>query len=152
MDVVTRESVTGYLAQKYDLEDGDRVLKMQLGQKRYRREPDNSFTLIGTAYVPLVMFDAAAEAANERFAVGDDVVAIGNFKPRVFLRDGQRVEVMEFRAKKLLFDTSHGRYQVSRRPRTDSPDRVAATSRVPEVEMPEDDALVAQTGQHGVSR
>ena len=117
MDVIPKESLSGYIAQKAELKRGvanTSVLVFKLGQKRYRREPAGSFTLISTGYVSLVMFGALAEAANERFMVGDDVVALGTFTPRGFERDGQQREVVEFRTNKLLFDTSRSRYEVTR--------------------------------------
>lgn len=121
MDVATKESLSGYIAQKDELkQDEDKVpmLVMQFGQKRFRREPDDTFTLTGTGYRQLVMFGAAAVAADRLYTVGDDVIAVGRTKPRTYTRDGQRVEVIEFRANKLVFDTSHPRYHVTRTPRT----------------------------------
>lgn len=135
MDVITKESLSGYIAQKAELKrgpDDTAVLVCKLGQKHYRREPDRSFTLIGTSYISLVMFGASAEAADERFTAGDDVVALGSFRPRSYERDGQQVEVIEFRTNKLLFDTSHPRYEVHRTFRSDLT-VTSATERSPDV-------------------
>lgn len=135
MDVITKESLSGYIAQKAELKrglDNTAVLVCKLGQKHYRREPDRSFTLIGTSYISLVIFGASAEAADERFTVGDDIVAFGSFRPRSYERDGQQVEVIEFRTNKLLFDTSHPRYEVHRTSRGDLT-VTAATERSPDL-------------------
>lgn len=122
MDVVSKESLSGYIAKKGELKrglDNTAVLVFKLGQKHYRREPDGSFTLISTGYISLVMFGASAEVADDRFTVGDDVVALGAFKPRSYERDARQVEVIEFRTNKLLFDTTHPRYVVTRTSRSE---------------------------------
>lgn len=143
MNVESRQSVSGYLAQDLELKrgrDDGAVLVAKLGQKHYRREADGTFTITGTDYVNLVMFGASAEASHERFRNGDDVVALGEFKPRTFESNGQRIEVTEFRAAKLLFDTTHPRYEVTRTPRqTPDVDRTPSSAPSP-VPVPEDES------------
>lgn len=117
MEVASQASLSGYISKKMELKFGQQgaaVLLMHLGQKHYRKEQDGSFALTSTSYAPLVLFGAAAEAVDQRFQVGDDVVALGEFKSRSFERDGQQIDVNEFHAYRLLFDTSHPRYAVTR--------------------------------------
>ncbi|WP_336629847.1 MULTISPECIES: single-stranded DNA-binding protein [unclassified Microbacterium] len=120
MDMRSKTSVAGYLArtpQLKRLQNGLLLFVTQLGQKQYQREDDGTFTLTGTAYVGLTVLGDRAETAFELFAEGDDVVALGEFHSRTFERRGESVEQLQFRADKLLFDTSHPRYSVTRSPR-----------------------------------
>lgn len=148
MAIKIREAADGYISQKDDLRQGKKgpVLVIQLGQKHYRREPDGSYTQTGISYIPLVLFGAAAEAANDRFIVGDDVVALGERAPRTYERDGQRVEVVEFRTAKLIFDTSHPRYETTRTRRTDPPSRTAGAVPDPATAEEESPALAGAMG------
>lgn len=117
MDVASQASLSGYISKKTELkygQQGGAVLLMNLGQKHYRKEQDGSFTLTNTSYAPLVLFGATAEAVDQRFQVGDDVVALGEFKSRTFERDGQQIDIKEFHTYRLVFDTSHPRYEVIR--------------------------------------
>lgn len=117
MDVASQASLSGYISKKTELKygrQGAAVLLMHLGQKHYRREQDGNFTLTSTSYAPLVLFGTTAEAVDQRFEVGDDVVALGEFRSRMFERDGQQIDISEFHTYRLVFDTSHPRYEVTR--------------------------------------
>lgn len=143
MDVQSAVAVTGFLSRTPQLKQvgAQRVslFVTQLGQKRFRREEDGSFTLIGTVFVELVLIGSRAEAAVAQFERGDDVIATGEFKNRAFEYQGQQVERLQFRATRIVLDTSRARYTVQRTPRavmseaarlggeTDTPVRVSQT-------------------------
>lgn len=120
MEFRSDTAVSGFLSRAPELKRvGEDVLVMvaQLGQKRFRREEDGSYALVGTDFVELVMLGDRAESAAAAFDKGDDVIAVGEFKTRVFEQNGRGVERIQFRAIKLLFDTTYSRYAVVRTPR-----------------------------------
>lgn len=120
MDIRTKTALSGYLSrppQLKHLSDGLPLFIAHLGQKQYRSENDGTLTLLSTEYVKLVMFGDAAEAAFNDFVSGDDVVAVGEFKTRIYEHRGESIEERQFRAGKLIFDTTRHRYQVERSPR-----------------------------------
>lgn len=150
MDVRSDTAILGFLSRSPQLKRvGDDDLPLfvgQLGQKHYRREDDGTFTLTDTSFIELVMIGTRAEAAITAFTKGDDVVALGEFKTRTFEQHGQKVERLQFRATRLLFDTSHPRYVVSRTPREaidDTPPSATAGTAAVEFRAPHNDSALA---------
>lgn len=125
MEIRSEPSIRGFLsrAPEQKSKPGEVFLLVaQIGQKFRRREEDGTFTLIGSAYIDLIMIGDKAEESFADFVKGDDVVAIGEFTKRQYEQDGQRFERRQFRASRLLFDTSRARYAVERTPRRLAPD------------------------------
>lgn len=123
MDIRAEVSIRGFISRtpEQKSQDGEAFLLVaQIGQKFRRREEDGTFTLTGSAYIELAMLGEKAEEAFKDFTKGDDVVAIGGFTTRTFMQDGQRIERRQFRASRLLFDTSRARYTVERTTREPS--------------------------------
>jgi len=120
MEIRSEPSIRGFLsrAPEQKSKPGEVFLLVaQIGQKFRRHEEDGTFTLVGSAYIDLVMIGDKAEEAFKDFVKGDDIVAIGEFTKRQYEQDGQRIERRQFRASRLLFDTSRIRYAVERTPR-----------------------------------
>ena len=120
MEIRSEPSIRGFLSRTPEQKSKPGevfLLVAQIGQKFRRREEDGTFTLIGSAYIDLIMIGDKAEEAFADFVKGDDVVAIGEFTKRQYEQDGQRIERSQFRASRLLFDTSRTRYAVERTPR-----------------------------------
>lgn len=125
MEIRSEPSIRGFLsrAPEQKSKPGEVFLMVaQLGQKFRRREEDGTYTLIGSAYIDLIMIGDKAENAFADFVKGDDAVAVGEFTKRQYEQDGQRVERLQFRASRILFDTSRARYAVERTPRQIAPD------------------------------
>lgn len=130
MEIRSEPSVRGFLsrAPEQKSKPGEVFLLVaQIGQKFRRREEDGTFTLVGSAYIDLIMIGDKAEEAFKDFVKGDDIVAIGEFTKRQYEQDGQRIERRQFRASRLLFDTSRTRYAVERTPRQLAPEAPAMT-------------------------
>lgn len=148
MEIRTKTALSGYLSrapQLKHLSDGLPLFIAQLGQKQYRSENDGTLTLLGTEYVKLVMFGEAAEAAFSDFVAGDDVVAVGEFKTRLYEHRGESIEERQFQAGKLIFDTTRHRYQVERSPRTGTKvqqNNPRATAAAAEFRVPKSDSTV----------
>jgi len=129
MEIRSEPSIRGFLsrAPEQKSKPGEVFLLVaQIGQKFRRHEEDGTFTLVGSAYIDLIMIGDKAEEAFADFVKGDDVVAIGEFTKRQYEQDGQRIERRQFRASRLLFDTSRARYAVERTPRQIAPERSTA--------------------------
>lgn len=140
MEIRTEPSIQGFLsrAPEQKSKPGEAFLLVaQIGQKFRRREEDGTFTLVGSAYIDLIMIGDKAEQAFADFVKGDDVVAIGEFTKRQYEQGGQRIERRQFRASRLLFDTSRARYAVERTPRQLAPETLAAEVTAVEFRAPE---------------
>lgn len=120
MAIHTQESFTGFIASDPQLSHtgkGEARFYARVGQEHYRKEPDGSFTELGTTFHDLVAYRATAERAHERFAKGDSFVAEGYTHPFEYERDGQIVQGEEFVAKKIGHDLARTSYEVDRNPR-----------------------------------
>ncbi|EYT56738.1 single-stranded DNA-binding protein [Leucobacter sp. UCD-THU] len=129
MEIRSEPSIRGFLsrAPEQKSKPGEVFLLVaQIGQKFRRREDDGTFTQVGSAYIDLIMIGDKAEEAFADFVKGDDVVAIGEFTKRQYEQDGQRIERPQFRASRLLLDTSRARYTVERTPRQLAPKTLTA--------------------------
>lgn len=126
MEIRSEPSIRGFLsrAPEQKSKPGEVFLLVaQIVQKFRRREENGTFTQVGSAYIDLIMIGDKAEEAFADFVKGDDVVAIGEFAKRQYEQGGQRIERTQFRASRLLFDTSRARYAIECTPRQLSPDR-----------------------------
>jgi single-stranded DNA-binding protein len=117
MTIRTQESLSGFVASDPVLTHTARGvprLYARIGQEHYRKEPDGSFTQLGTTFHNLVMFNRSAERAAEQFAKGDSFVAEGYTRPIEYEKDGQNVQDDEFVARKIGHDLARTRYEVNR--------------------------------------
>ncbi len=120
MPIHTQQSISGFIATEPRLtytENGIARFYARFGQEHYRKEPDNTFTKLDPTFSNLVLYNASAERAYERFAKGDSFVAEGKINTYDYERDGQQVTGEEFVARKIGHDTARTRYQVDRTPR-----------------------------------
>lgn len=128
MAIHTQQSISGFIATEPRLtytENGTARFYARFGQEHYRREPDDTFTKLEPTFSNLVLYNASAERAHERFTKGDSFIAEGKINTYQYERDGQQIDSEEFVARKIGHDTARTRYTVDRTPRqaaaTDSP-------------------------------
>lgn len=118
MTIPTQESLSGFIASAPQLtftEHGDARFYAKIGQERYRKEPDGSFTQNETTFHDLVAFKKTAERAHAQLAKGDRFVAEGYTREydRVDA-EGQTTTAEEFVAKRIGHDLARTNYEVDR--------------------------------------
>ncbi|WP_152363191.1 single-stranded DNA-binding protein [Microlunatus speluncae] len=120
MPIHTQQSISGFIATEPRLTytaSGVARFYARFGQEHYRREADDSFTKLEPTFSNLVMYNASAERAYDRFTKGDSFVAEGKINTYDYERDGQQIAGEEFVARKIGHDTARTRYDVDRTPR-----------------------------------
>ncbi|MCC9053505.1 single-stranded DNA-binding protein [Microbacterium sp. F2E] len=130
MAIQTKESVSGFIAtdpQHSVTETGKTRFYARLGQQRFRREDDGSFTELEPTYDNLAAYGPTAERALARLRKGDSFVAEGYVRKYTTQRDGQDVERQEFVATKIGHDLARTSYEV---------DRTRRSGRTPERDVP----------------
>lgn len=93
---------------------GDARFYAKIGQERYHRNDDGSFTQLDTTCHDLVIYRRSGERAYAAFATGDKFVAEGYVRTYELHLDGQTKRGEEFIAKKLGHDTARTTYTVDR--------------------------------------
>ncbi|GAA1953952.1 single-stranded DNA-binding protein [Agromyces allii] len=117
MALHTQQSISGFIAtdpQQTVTERGETRFYARIGQPRFRREDDGSFTELAPTFHDLVAYRATADRAMTRFAKGDSFVAEGYVRTFQVERDGEIVDREEFVAKKLGHDLARTEYDVDR--------------------------------------
>lgn len=118
MAIHTQESLSGFIASAPQLtftERGDARFYAKIGQERYRKEPDGSFTQTETTFHDLVAFKKTAERAHAQLAKGDRFLAEGY--TREYDRvdpEGKTATAEEFVAKRIGHDLVRTNYEVCR--------------------------------------
>ncbi|WP_406021837.1 single-stranded DNA-binding protein [Nocardioides sp. NBC_00850] len=118
MSIPTQLSLHGYIATTPELtktRDGSPRFHARIGVEQFRKELDGSFTKLDPVHCDLVAYDTAAERAFERFRVGDCFVAAGYINDYEVDRDGQKVPLQEFVARRIGHDLARTRYEIHRR-------------------------------------
>ncbi|MTV26449.1 single-stranded DNA-binding protein [Nitriliruptoraceae bacterium ZYF776] len=140
MAIRTRQSLTGFIASEPQLTfttQGAARLYAKIGQERFRRNDDGSFTQLDTTFHDLVIYRRTAERAHDAFAKGDRFVAEGYLRTYEHQVDGQTRHGEEFIATKLGHDAARTTYRIDRTrrdataaqaPAIDTPTRDAPTS------------------------
>lgn len=117
MALHTQQSISGFIAtepQQTVTERGETRFYARIGQPRFHREHDGSFTELAPTFHDLVAYRATADRAMVRFAKGDSFVAEGYVRTFQVERDGEIVDREEFVAKKLGHDLARTEYEVDR--------------------------------------
>ena len=117
MALHTQQSISGFIAtepQQTVTERGETRFYARIGQPRFRREDDGSFTELAPTFHDLVAYRATADRAVTRFAKGDSFVAEGYVRTFQVEHDGEIVDREEFVAKKLGHDLARTDYEVDR--------------------------------------
>lgn len=117
MALHTQQSISGFIAtepQQTVTERGETRFYARIGQPRFRREDDGSFTELAPTFHDLVAYRATADRAMARFAKGDSFVAEGYVRTFQIERDGEITDREEFVAKKLGHDLARTEYDVDR--------------------------------------
>ncbi|ANJ27379.1 single-stranded DNA-binding protein [Agromyces aureus] len=136
MALHTQQSISGFIAtepQQTVTERGETRFYARIGQPRFRREDDGSFTELAPTFHDLVAYRATADRALTRFAKGDSFVAEGYVRTFQVERDGEIVDGEEFVAKKLGHDLARTEYEVdrTRRQATIQTDAIAVAHEAP---------------------
>ena len=117
MALHTQQSISGFIAtepQQTITERGETRFYARIGQPRFRREDDGTFTELAPTFHDLVAYRATADRAMTRFAKGDSFVAEGYVRTFQVERDGEITDREEFVAKKLGHDLARTEYEVDR--------------------------------------
>ncbi|WP_022888093.1 single-stranded DNA-binding protein [Agromyces italicus] len=136
MALHTQQSISGFIAtepQTSMTERGETRFYARIGQPRFRREDDGTFTELAPTFHDLVAYRATADRAMTRFAKGDSFVAEGYVRTFQVERDGEITDREEFVAKKLGHDLARTEYDVDRSRRHTAAIQTDATANGPDV-------------------
>ncbi|UOQ89172.1 single-stranded DNA-binding protein [Agromyces endophyticus] len=142
MALHTQQSISGFIAtepRQSVTERGETRFYARIGQPRFRREDDGTFTELAPTFHDLVAYRATADRAMARFAKGDSFVAEGYVRTFQVEHDGEIVDREEFVAKKLGHDLARTEYEVDRSHRHTAVIQADATTKAPDTLVAEGD-------------
>ncbi|MDR1187537.1 MAG: single-stranded DNA-binding protein [Bifidobacteriaceae bacterium] len=111
MPIKTNTAMSGFIASAPRLtfsEQGTPRMWARVGQQRWARNPDGSFTQLESAYHDLIMFGRAAQNAAQNLAKGDRFIAEGTVQECEHTNpDGTTEKREQFLAKRIGHDTGY---------------------------------------------